>query len=300
MDWQIRLAIVLVGALLIGYIFFDFRRKKKRQLENERLKRQFSQDPDQVDAAGFDLTGVGTARRIVKSDQIETKVDSDSETSSKPKATDKVSKKNIKQEPIISIDQIELGESIDDYILERSLPKGHRIKNKVVETTGTLNSKKNSQPNAEQKNQNSEQVPELILSLILQAENNRSYRGSQLIPLLLSQGLTHGEFNIFHKYQDKDTSETNKGLSLYSLANAFNPGSFDLNNIDSIETTALAAFVRMPGPEQPLQAYNSMLKTIEFLQKELGGKVLDENRSSYTQQTHNHRIELIQDYLNKH
>lgn len=283
MDWQIRLAIFLVGALLIGYIFFDYRRKKKRQLENERLKRQFSQDVDQVDAAGFDLTGVGTARRIATSEQDETEDESQIQASTQTKEIDKTSNKSLKQEPIVSIDQIELGESIDDYILERSLPKGNKIKAKV-----------------EQKNASSEQQPELILSLILQAENNKSYQGNQLIPLLLSQGLTHGEFDIFHKYQEAKNNTNPANICLYSLANAFNPGSFDLNNIDSIDTTALAAFVRLPGPEDPLQAYNLMLKTLELLQKELGGKVLDENRSSYTQQTHNHRIEQIKDYINKH
>jgi len=310
MDWQIRLAIFLIGILLVGYIYFDYRRKKKLQRDNERLKRQFAQDPEQVDSAGFDLMGVGAARKVknleTANNELVATSNSDSSLETKPNAkSQQMSHKQEaqKQEPIISLDQIDLGESIDDYILERSLPKGQKFK---------VQDEINSDSSAKAKAMSKAAQPELILTLILQADEGSDYRGEQLIPLILSQGLSHGEMGIFHQYQlinksrsinsnraiSKNPSELTK-KSLYSIANAFNPGSFDLSDIESIETRALAIFMSLPGPQHPEDTYADMIKTIQIIQKELGGKLLDENRSSYTPQTHNHRIELIKDYINK-
>ena len=38
-DWQLRVALVIAGALLIAYIYFDYKKKKKRKQENEKLKK---------------------------------------------------------------------------------------------------------------------------------------------------------------------------------------------------------------------------------------------------------------------
>ncbi len=289
MDWQIRLAIVIVGALLIAYIFYDYKQKKKRRLENERLKRQFSQDLDQVDAAGFDITGVSTPRKVSVDDETsDDTIETDSEVRiSNPladkKLESKASKTSNKKEPIVSVEQIELGESIEDYILERSIPKTKKIVSK-----------------AESSKAEAQADPELILTLFLQADEGKVYQGSDFVPLLLSQGLVHGDMEIFHKYANKETSlDGAQNTRLYSLANAINPGTFDLTSIENIATPALVIFICLPGPEEPLEAYQNMVATLELLQQQLGGKLLDENRSSYTQQTHNHRIELIKDFINK-
>ena len=116
------------------------------------------------------------------------------------------------------------------------------------------------------------------------------------MPLFLSQGLRHGEMGIFHRYALKGGKPAHL---LYSLANAVKPGTFDIANIEKFSTPAFAFFMTLPGPQDPVAAYEGMVKTIRMLKQELGGQILDESKSVYTEQTHQHQVEQIKAYVTK-
>lgn len=137
--------------------------------------------------------------------------------------------------------------------------------------------------------------PEQLISLILKAEQGKAYLGNNFMPLMLSQGLRLGEMDIFHCY----VSNRKKGNILYSVVNAVDPGTFDIKNIESFSTPALAFFMALPGSNDPIFAYNKMVNTIKLIQTELGGQILDASKSVYTEQTHQHQLDLLQDYVTK-
>lgn len=261
MDWQIRIAIILAGIVLIGYVVYDFSKKKKRRDENDKLKRKFELQVDQLDNSGFDLTGVGHARPASSEDTQNSEVDI------------------LVTEPIIQID------INNNNPIEAANDNNKSTDDTLADVSQQLNEEQHP-PIVEQ--------PKLVLSFILQAKQGHQFVGKDFLPIFLSQGLRHGEMGIFHRFT-KAGPKT--GPVLFSLANGIAPGTFEINNIDKFSTPALALFMTLPGPEDAQIAYNAMFNTIKLLKKELGGEILDESKQLYSEKTHNERLDQIQQYL---
>ncbi len=285
MDWQLRIALIIAGCALVAYVYYDYSKKKRIQKENERLKKQFSSISETVDSAGFDHVGVGTPR---------------------PAAGDenKAESKKVSSESGVSAKEVE-GTTVEKFI-EKSLERDDVADNFQTQSNTSSNEElvdkdnpRNLQPSADagindDKNESNE-TPEkaMVLSLLLQAPQGNHFKGRDFLPLFLSQGLRHGEMGIFHR---RARAGKDPGPVLFSLANGIAPGTFDINNMENFETPALACFVTLPGPDDAQVAYNAMYKTCLLLQQELGGELLDETKSIYSKQTHNHRLDQIKDY----
>lgn len=248
MDWQLRIALAIVGLMVIGYIVYDFKRRKQAQADKKRLIEQMHESANQVDAKGFDFTGVGNVRPAG---------DSKSDISTQQS---EVEVKNAPEEQL-NLDGVGEKETSQSKI---------------------------EQPKFEQ--------PELVISLILKADEDAVYRGKDFMPLLLSQGLRHGDLGIFHRHSG---ASGKPGPVMYSVANAIKPGTFELNNIERFETPAFAFFVSLPGPTEPVAAFEGMVKTIRLLKSELGGQILDDTKSVYTEQTYQHQLDTIHEYVTK-
>lgn len=245
MDWQIRIALIIAGIGVIGFIVFDYTRRKKIQAEKKRLIDKMRASAEHVDSLGFDANGVGTVRK--SSEAI-----ADDDLQETPKAS--------------PTEQMDLADFNDE--------------NDISDSENTAN-----------------KDPEHVISLILKADTDCVYRGQDFMPLLLSQGLRHGEMGIFHRHSHSTSGKP--GATLYSIANAINPGTFDIANIENFETPAFAFFMALPGPKDPIFAFDAMVKTIKLLKQELGGQILDETKSVYTEQTHQHKLDSLQEYLTK-
>ncbi len=279
MDWQIRIALVVIGLVLVGYIFYDFSKKKKRQKENQKLKHQFGNINHQVDSTGFDLNGVGTARPV--SDELADDINKAMPT---------------RGQPIESY----LAEVQEARQQESILPQ---VKKKLILEPQAQN-KDLFQPDRKEDKQSESQIkegelkiePELVFSLILQASDGQTFKGKDFLPIFLSQGLRHGDMGIFHRHKN---AGANPGPVLFSLANAIAPGTFGINNLETFETPAFALFMTLPGPDDAQVAYDAMVKTIRLLKSELGGEILDEHKAMYSEQIHNHRLDAIQEYVRR-
>lgn len=276
MDWEIRIAILSLGIILIAYIFFDYQKKKKRKLENEKLAKQFSQLDEQIDSSGFDSVGVGKPRKSNRSETNNDVVDDFKDNSIKDK---RIKKNDIKDS---SLDRTDRHELVNDIDSSRTSNLASDAKNISKPTNKTEQSQTRSPKEAK------------VFSLILK-NTNKNYKGKDFMPLLLAQGVRFGEMNIFHR---RVTSGGEPGEVLFSVANAIEPGTFDLNTIDSCKTPALAFFMTIPANEDDAKHYQLMVKTVKFLQTELGGEILDENKQVYTEELHQSRLQLIDEYNN--
>lgn len=135
------------------------------------------------------------------------------------------------------------------------------------------------------------QQPDLIVSITLLSKQE-SFNGEKLLHCMLSRGLRFGDMDIFHRH--KHTS--GEGPIQFSLANALKPGTFNLDDMNSFKTRAVTLFMILPGPKEPLKAYELMLETAEHLATELDGQLLDDTKSALTQQTIQHFKEQIVDF----
>jgi cell division protein ZipA len=132
---------------------------------------------------------------------------------------------------------------------------------------------------------------EVLILYVLMPEGT-DINGAMLLPSLLTLGFKYGEMNIFHRHQDSAGS----GEVLFSLANMFNPGTFDLEDMDKLQTRGLSLFMTLPGPGEALQNFNLMHNAAKKLAEEFGGQVLDGQRSMLTVQTVRHYVERIREF----
>ncbi|WP_144394055.1 cell division protein ZipA [Pleionea sediminis] len=133
--------------------------------------------------------------------------------------------------------------------------------------------------------------PELIFSVTLLAPEE-GFAGEKLLQLLIERGCRFGDMNIFHRY--KSPQATNK--KYFSIANAFEPGTFDVQTMANETFKGISFFMGVPGSYEPDTAYQTMVDTARALKDEFGGKLMDSSRSVFTDQTRQHELEQIKEY----
>ena len=133
----------------------------------------------------------------------------------------------------------------------------------------------------------------LVISVV--APESQLILGAALLPLLLTLGMRYGEMNIFHRHQDN----AGNGDITFSLANMLNPGTFDLNQIESFATKGISLFMTLPNPGNAFEVFEHMLAAARHLAEEFNGQLLDDKRSVFTHQTEQHYITLIREFERK-
>lgn len=116
--------------------------------------------------------------------------------------------------------------------------------------------------------------------------------GKQLLKLVLACEMRHGDMDLFHRFEDG----IDKGAVQFSMANAVNPGTFQLETMADMETRGVSFFMSMSEPEDPKNAFECMLATAETVAAHLDGDLLDENHSVMGSQTKMHYRERIREH----
>ncbi len=130
----------------------------------------------------------------------------------------------------------------------------------------------------------------VVLSVVMPA--NQQMLGAALLPTLLTLGLKYGEMNIFHRHEDN----AGQGKVTFSLANIMNPGSFDLDTIETFATRGVSLFMTLPNAGDPFYVFEQMLNAAKQLAQEFNAQVLDEKRNILTKQTEQHYINNIREF----
>ncbi len=132
--------------------------------------------------------------------------------------------------------------------------------------------------------------PEEVLVMTVLAAAEESFDGPSLLQLMLACGLRFGHMNIFH------ASDAHGALQ-YSVANAFKPGTFDLDALDQLTTRGVTFFLQLPCQAEPLEALSAMQQSAKLLAESLGGTLLDDQRNIMTAQTLAHYHERVREFL---
>jgi cell division protein ZipA len=115
------------------------------------------------------------------------------------------------------------------------------------------------------------------------------FNGQQLLESLVACDLKYGDMNIFHRHQEGSDKV------LFSLVNGVEPGTFDLNTMQTLTTPAVSMFMKLQALDEPIDAYELMLDTARRLADEMGGALQDESRSALTNQTIEHWRQTIRE-----
>ena len=128
----------------------------------------------------------------------------------------------------------------------------------------------------------------LLIILYIMSPKGHVFAGEGIHAVMTSAGLKHGEHQIYHYLEGSE--------AVFSIANAVEPGFFDLTNLNNVVTPGLAVFLQLPGPVECRKAIDQLLEVSGRLAEALSGELCDENRSVLTQQTISHLKEKVETY----
>lgn len=131
--------------------------------------------------------------------------------------------------------------------------------------------------------------PDDLLVIFVVTDKSEPMSGVVIHRIAEACGMEFGDLSLYHRYE----GEEGEGALQFSMANAVNPGTFDMDNIGEVSTPAVTLFMSISEPTDPMYAYECMLATAETLAKHAGGELLDGDRSVMRPQTKEHYRERI-------
>ena len=111
--------------------------------------------------------------------------------------------------------------------------------------------------------------------------NSKRIEGQELLEFLMENDMSYGEMEIFHKLDSQNEI-------LFSLANAIEPGTFDLSDIGESEIPGVTLFMKIDGANQAEVIFEEMLELARKLAEKFSAQIFDGTRSALTQQTIGH------------
>lgn len=109
-----------------------------------------------------------------------------------------------------------------------------------------------------------------IVMLHITALPTRPFNGQALLDAVDLVGLEYGDMQIFHHY---GVGDMRSERALFSLANMYEPGNFDLNTIGEESIKGLTLFLCLPTTVDGHIVFELMLNTAQRLADVLGGEV---------------------------
>jgi len=128
-----------------------------------------------------------------------------------------------------------------------------------------------------------------IVTLYLAARAGQKLHGPDIVVAAEKAGLVYGHMGVYHRLVE---GHPERG-PVFSVANIMKPGSFDMAQIQALETPAIAFFLTLPAPVPALDAWETMLPTAQRMAELLDAVVLDEQRNALGRQ----RIAHLRDEL---
>jgi len=148
-----------------------------------------------------------------------------------------------------------------------------------------------AQPNSELGKRVSEDFDKIV-TLYIAARAGETLKGPDIVVAAEKAGLTYGHMNVFHRLVQGHPEQG----PVFSVANVMKPGSFEMSEIQALETPAIAFFLTLPAPVPALDAWEMMQPAAERVAELLGGVVLDESRNALGRQRIQHLREEMRAY----
>ncbi|MDA8864553.1 hypothetical protein N9I05_05830 [Pseudomonadales bacterium] len=130
-------------------------------------------------------------------------------------------------------------------------------------------------------------VQQETLFLVLNVLGDLS--GQPLLESLMDQGFEYGEKSIFHRLDEA-------GYPKISLANAVEPGIFDIASMNALTTPGVTIFMCAHECGDAPAVFEELLLAAAHLAEDLGAQLCDDRRSAVTEQTVAHLRQTVQEF----
>ncbi|MFM7784489.1 MAG: cell division protein ZipA, partial [Gammaproteobacteria bacterium] len=124
------------------------------------------------------------------------------------------------------------------------------------------------------------------------ARGEAGFLGPDLVRVFRECDVRLGPRRIFQRTEES----RGEGPVQFSVINAGEPGTFEDGELEGFSTRGLGFFMRLPGPQRPLEAFDCMLETARAVARYCDGELRDDSNSAFTQQTGEHCRERISEF----
>lgn len=112
----------------------------------------------------------------------------------------------------------------------------------------------------------------------IQMPEGLSMQGSKLLPAVNTLGFKYSEEGFFNRHIDP----AGQGPVLFRLVNMYNPGTFDIDNMEQFSTAGVSLFMTLPCEGDGLAAFNMLHSAAKKIADEFGAQILDAEREEMT------------------
>ncbi|CCQ09653.1 Cell division protein ZipA [Pseudoalteromonas luteoviolacea B = ATCC 29581] len=116
--------------------------------------------------------------------------------------------------------------------------------------------------------------------------------GSRLLPSVLSLGFKYSDEGFFNRHVEP----SGQGAVMFRLVNMYNPGTFDIDNMEQFSTAGVSLFMTLPCEGDSLAAFNMLHSAAKKLAEEFGAQVLDSNREPLSVSAVRGYVEKVREY----
>ena len=121
-----------------------------------------------------------------------------------------------------------------------------------------------------------------IITFFIKPPSDKLFSGVDILSATESVGLKFGDMNIFHHYGMEDL-ETDQAI--FSMASMYEPGYFELGNMDVFQTKGLVLFMQIPAPIEGMSALLLMHETTLSLAEILDGEIYSSDHKPIDENT---------------
>ncbi len=131
-----------------------------------------------------------------------------------------------------------------------------------------------------------------FIALHIQMPEGLQMQGARLLPVITTLGFKYSEDGFFNRHMDAAGQEP----VIFRLVNMYNPGTFDLDNMEQFATAGVSLFMTLPVQGDALSAFNMMHSAAKKFADEFGATILDSERKPLEVATVRHYVEQVRAY----
>ena len=137
-----------------------------------------------------------------------------------------------------------------------------------------------------------DKLPERLVGLYIAEHEGTNILGPKIHAALADRGLRFGSKKIYHRYEGE--------APVFSVASLVKPGALDPAEAEGFATPGLSVFMVLPGPRQPLAAFQDMLDTARGLARALNAELYDsEQRAPLTLERERELHQQVEDWARR-
>jgi len=121
-----------------------------------------------------------------------------------------------------------------------------------------------------------------IITFLIKASPGKEFSGVNILNATTTVGFRFGDMNIFHHHGVEGLMADQP---LFSLANMYEPGYFELEQMETYKTKGLALFMQLPSPVDNVAAFDLMQETVMRLTDMLQGEIWSSKQKPIDEKT---------------